>query len=356
MRRRSAWLALPILLLGAGGLAHADGGALCQSASPRVSAARGQLAAARDSLPARFELTDALIEANCYHEAVHTLEDGQAIHPRNAELQAKLRTTRSLASEQEYFAGKEEAELAAKVSRNLLRCRKLADVEACDEALKLRPNDAEILASRGDALLKAARPAEAELAFRRARELAPGDARIAAQLAGARQERQSLLAQCRNGNDDTAMRACQGALSKGGEDEFEIQSRLASLFQQRNQPGSALASYIAAQTLKPGDRGVALSVVALTDSGMRNDAVALAARGLALISLGRGHDAVAALRQAQVLVPEMPELRARLAQAQKIAAAEPPRLATAAPSPAPVEAPVLAARRYSNAAEPGRSH
>jgi tetratricopeptide (TPR) repeat protein len=245
VRRLSALLAFA-LLLSATGLAQADG-ALCQAGGARVASARSALAATPASLPARFELADALIEASCYHEAVHTLEDGKSIHPRSAELTAKLRTTRSLVSEQDYFEGKEQAELAAKLSRNLLRCTRLADIEACDEALKIKPDEVPLLVGKGDALLKASRPGEAEAVYRNALRIAPDDARIATQLAAARAQRQPLLEQCRKGNDDGALQACQSALSKGAEDEREILARMASLRQPRPPaPAALLAAQVAA--------------------------------------------------------------------------------------------------------------
>ena len=327
--------------------ASAHDGALCQNTVAPVTAARTALAATPTNLAVRFKLADALIDANCYDEAVHTLEDGESIHPRNTELQTKLRTTRSMVSEQDYFAGKEEAELAAKVSRNLLRCNKLGDLNACDEALKLKPDDVEILLSKGDALVKASRPAEAEQVYRRAKQAAPDNAKVATQLAAAQAQRLAMLSQCQKGSGDAALQACQSALMQGSDDEFTIQSRMALLYQQRNQPAPALASYIAANAVKPGDRGVALGIVALTDASAANDAMAFAARGSALITLKRGREALAALKQAQSLAPAMPDLRAQIAHAQKLVATE--------PAPA-VVAQVAQARTYSNAAEPSRSH
>ena len=349
-------------LLAIAGTARADGGAPCRGAdSEQVIAARAALAAAPESLPARFELADSLIEANCVHDAVHTLEDGKTIHPRSTDLQAKLRNVRSLVNEQDYFEGKEQAELAAKLSRNQLRCTKLGDVAACDEALRLKPDDIEMLLGKGDALVKTSRPADAELVYRRAQQRAPDDARITTQLTAARTQRQSLLERCEKGSDDAALQACQGALSKGAEDEFSLHSRIALLSRQRGELAPALTSYIAAHQLRPGDRGVALGLVALTEGNAHSDAVALAARGSALITLRRGSEALAALRQAQTLAPSMPELQARIAQAKQLASAQPPSaapatlpaLATSNDTPAPR---VAQARIYTNAAEPTRSH
>jgi hypothetical protein len=238
--RRACAGPVTVVLLAAAALAQADG--LCQGNTPRAVAARAALAAARESLPARFELADALAEANCFHDAVHTLEDGRALHPRSAELTAKLRTMRSLVSEQAYFEGKEQAELAAKRSRNLLRCTRLADLDACDEALRLKPDDAQALLAKGDALLAAARPGEADSAYRRARQLAPGDARIGMQLAAAAAQRQPLLERCRQGSDEPALRACETALSRGAEDEGAVTARMATIRQQRAQLARAAAA------------------------------------------------------------------------------------------------------------------
>jgi tetratricopeptide (TPR) repeat protein len=340
-----------------------DGGGVCAGTAAPVTAARAALDASPASLPARFKLADALIEANCYDEAVHALEAGESLHPRNPDLAAKLRTTRSLVSEQSYFAGLEEAEVAARVSRNLLRCTRLNDLNACDEALKLKPNDAQVLIAKGNALLQSNKPAEAELVYRRAKELAPGDSVAATQLAAAQAQRQTALSQCQRGDGDGALAACQAALLRGSADEFTIHSRLAQLHQRRNQPGPALASYIAADALQGGDRGVALGIVAVTDADPRKDAVSLAARGSALLTLGRGREALSALKQAQTLAPSLPDLKARIAKAQALAGREPAPTTPSGVAPGVDGSVQVAAngasvptRRYSNAAEPSRSH
>jgi cytochrome c-type biogenesis protein CcmH/NrfG len=341
--------------------AHDDGAACANNPAPAIVAARASLAKTPASLETRFGLADALIEANCYEAAVHTLEEGQALHPGSAGLQAKLRTTRSLVNEQGYFAGLEQAEVAARVSRNLLRCSRLGDLTACDEALKLKPEDVDILVAKGDAQLKAGKPADAEQTYRRAKQLAPDNAKANTQLAAAHAQRLAALSNCQTGSDDAALASCQAALLRGADDEFAVHTRLAQIYQQRNQPAPALTSYIAANTLKRGDRNVALGIVALTDSGAHRDAVTFAARGAALLTLKRGSEALAALRQAQTLAPGMPELRAQLAQAETLAKNEKPRAAPAGGTSALIAAagaamPAEPARRYSNSAEPSRSN
>lgn len=344
--------------------AHEGGGTCTASSTPVVTAASAALKSTPASLEARFRLADVLVEANCFDEAVHTLEEGQALHPGNAALLAKLRTTRSMVSEQGYFAGLEQAEVGARVSRNLLRCSRLGDLAACDEALKLKPNDVDVLIAKGDAQLAAGKPADAEQTYKRATQVAPDNAKAASQLVAAHAQRLAALASCQAGSDDAALTSCQSALLRGADDEFAVNTRLAQIYQQRNQPGPALNSYIAANALKRGDRNVALGIVALTEADSHRDAVTWAARGSALLTLKRGSEALTALNQAQALAPGMPELRAQIVQAGALARSEPkPVSGTTAGGTlvARVEQPVAAqaaepARRYSNSAEPSRSN
>jgi tetratricopeptide (TPR) repeat protein len=347
-----------LLLLAAGARAH-DGGGVCAGNAAPVAAARAALDETPEALTKRFALADALIVANCYEEAVLALERGEALHPRNLELQTRLRNVRSLMSEQSYFAGLEEAEVAARVSRNLLRCSRLGDLNACDEALKLRPGDPQVIVATGEAQLKANRPADAEVTLLRGKRVAPGDPRVAARLVEAQGQRQTALGVCQRGAGDQALAACQAALMRGAPDEFSVHSRLAQLYQQRNQPAAALASYVAADALHKGDRNVALGIVAVTDADQRKDAVTLVARGSALLTLRRGREALSTLRQAQNVAPTMPDLHALISKAEAVARSQ---TASDARAPVPVRvadaegATAAPARRYSNSAEPTRSH
>jgi tetratricopeptide (TPR) repeat protein len=329
-----------------------ENGELCQKSTPALTAAHVALAKTPASLAARFRLADAFVEASCYDDAVHALEDGENLHGRDPEFIARLRTVRSLVNEQSYFEGKDQAEQAAKAARYSLRCSKLGDLDSCDEAVKLKPDDATALIAKGDALLKASRPGEAAVAYRHAAKVAPGNSQATTQLAQAESARAAALSICQNGTGDPAIKGCEVASLKGSNDEFSIQSRLAMLYRERNEPAPALAAYIAANVLKPGDANVARGIVAVTDAGSNADAVALAARGSALLTLNRGNEALTAFREAQRLAPAMPELKSQIAAAQKLSAsaASPAEATKVAAVPKPV-----AARTYSNAAEPTRS-
>jgi hypothetical protein len=132
-----------------------------------------------------MRLADALVDQGCYQEAVDVLEAGQQAHPRNIELAGKLRDVRSLVTEQTYIEGLTQAAEGAKFQRNQLRCTRLADVTACDDALKSKPDDEQLLIARGDALMQGNRPADAAAAYRHASQLKPGDDAAKTKLAAA---------------------------------------------------------------------------------------------------------------------------------------------------------------------------
>src|ERR1700675_354812 len=69
---------------------------------------------------------------------------------------------------------------------------------------------------------------------------------------------------------------------------------------------------MAAARLDPSDHSVALAIVSLSDSTGREDALTLAARGHALMALGRPAEALEPLRQALRLAPALAEPKAEL--------------------------------------------
>jgi tetratricopeptide (TPR) repeat protein len=343
------------------------------SRSPVLDAARVALDKDEAALEPRLKLADALLAAGCYGDAVHVLEEGETTHPRNGGIQSRLRDARSMLSEQRYFDGLGRAEEAAKDQRNLLRCRKLNDISACDEALRLKPDDTDVLSAKADALAQSNRPADALLVYRRAAELNPSDASLSGKIAAAEGQREALATECQRGTADAALQACQLALLRGANDEFTVHQRTAILLQGMDKPSRALDSYIAASLLRPQDKSVALAIVTLSESTARKDALTLAARGSALLTLNRGTEAAKALREAQALSPNLPDVKTRLAAAQKMAQAEARRnaaasaeekaLAAAASSangntPERVDTRVASEekRTYSNEGPPTRSH
>jgi cytochrome c-type biogenesis protein CcmH/NrfG len=161
--------------------------ASCQSGkqSESVTDATAALEHDPNELGPRLRLADALVDQGCYQEAVAVLEAGQQQYPRNSELSGKLRDVRSLVTEQTYIEGLTQAAEGAKLQRNQLRCTRLADVTACDDALKSKPDDQQLLLAKGDALMQGNRPADAVAAYRHASQLKPTDEAVKTKLAAA---------------------------------------------------------------------------------------------------------------------------------------------------------------------------
>jgi predicted Zn-dependent protease len=133
----------------------------------------------------RMRLADALVDQGCYQEAAEVLDAAQESHPRDIELSGKLRAVRSLVTEQTYIEGLTQAAEGAKLARNQLRCTRLADITACEDALKSKPDEVPLWLAKGDALLQANRVADAVAAYRRASQLKPGDEAVKSKLAAA---------------------------------------------------------------------------------------------------------------------------------------------------------------------------
>jgi predicted Zn-dependent protease len=178
---------VPVVAQQADAHARAIARASCQSGKHSEAVVTASAAADRapDEAEPRIRLSDALVDQGCYQEAVQILEALQASHPRDTELSAKLRAVRSLVTEQTYIEGLTQAAEGAKLARNQLRCTRLEDLSACDDALKSKPDDAQLLSSRADALLQAGRATDAVTDYRHLSVLKPGDSAVEAKLAAA---------------------------------------------------------------------------------------------------------------------------------------------------------------------------
>ncbi|HEY0340108.1 MAG TPA: hypothetical protein VGC34_04825, partial [Steroidobacteraceae bacterium] len=142
-----------------------------------------------NELEPQLAAADALIDQGCYKEAVPILEAGLAQRPRSAELQSRLRAARSMLSEERFFEGLGNAQETAKLQHSVMRCTKLADVSACDDALRSKPEDPQLVIAKGDALAQGGHPSDAILVYLRAGSLLPGDEAVKSKLTAAESQR-----------------------------------------------------------------------------------------------------------------------------------------------------------------------
>jgi tetratricopeptide (TPR) repeat protein len=161
--------------------------ASCQAAAaqPAMQSAKAALDRNPSDLRTRFNLADAWSDAGCFNEAVQVLQSAQQQHPGSKELETRLRVAKSLVGEQTYFDNLDRADAEAKLKRDAFRCNTLADLDACSEAARMKPDDATLLIAQADALVRAKRPAEAIGRYRRAATLVPDQAELAAKISAA---------------------------------------------------------------------------------------------------------------------------------------------------------------------------
>jgi tetratricopeptide (TPR) repeat protein len=348
--------------------------ATCQTAAerPSIADAKAALDANATDLRARLKLADAWGDAGCFGDALQVLQAGEAMHPGDKELQARLRVAKSLVSEESYFDSMDRATKNATLSRATFRCAKLADVNSCDEALNVKPDDPELLVAKADTLVHLNRPGEAIGIYRSALPVSANREELNAKIALAESQRNTFLDTCETKTGEAARRACGSALLPGAPDELTVFRRRGLLLQDDNQPSQALDAYMAAARLDPRDRSVALAIVSLSDSTQRQDALTLAARGRALMALGRPAQALEPLRQALRLAPDLVEAknqlriaqetpagdRAARAAADRIGRSTSSKAAALAPPPGVVAANTgdTAGRRYSNDAPATQSN
>jgi tetratricopeptide (TPR) repeat protein len=363
---------LLICLCRAAGPHEAASPTACQAAAeqPVIAEVKAALDANPTDLRVRLKLADAWGDAGCFGDALQVLQGGEALHPGNKELQARLRVAKSLVSEQGYFDSMDRAAKNAALSRATFRCAKLADVNSCDDALNVKPNDPELLIAKADALVKLKRLGEAIGIYRNALPGSTDREAVDAKIALAESQRRMFLDTCETKVGDAARHACESAWLPGAPDEVTVFRRRGLLLQADNQMSPALDAYMAAARLDPSDHGVALAIVSLSDSTGRQDALTLAARGRALMALGRPSEALEPLRQALRLAPDLAEAKNQLRiatlspsadgaarpAANRVGVSASDKSAAMGPTMAAADAGAAAPRRYSNDAPVTRTN
>lgn len=172
----SSTVALAMVLAAASAWSHeasTPSQCLAAASEPAIADARARANREPNDLRASFALADAWSDAGCFTDAVNVLQGAAVNHPENVELQTRLRVAKSLVGEEHFFEDLDRADMQAKLKRAAFRCSSLSDLDACAEALRLKPDDPALLVAQGEALMHAKRAADALGRYRRAAALAP---------------------------------------------------------------------------------------------------------------------------------------------------------------------------------------
>jgi hypothetical protein len=174
-------LLLSFMLAAAAAQSHeAASPSACQTAAAQPAMENAKAALDRDpsDLRRRFALADAWSDAGCFNDALQVLQSAGAAQQGNRELETRLRVAKSLVGEEHFFDDLDRASGAAKLKRDTFRCTSLGDLDACNEAVSMSPEDPALLIADGDALARAKRPADALSRYRRAAALVPDKAEV----------------------------------------------------------------------------------------------------------------------------------------------------------------------------------
>ncbi|MCB1750079.1 MAG: tetratricopeptide repeat protein [Gammaproteobacteria bacterium] len=257
---------IPLLILS---FFHATGAAaaacLVPVAPTDLSACEQELQQNPRDIRLRRALTEALIGLGKRREAIKLLEAGLKLHPEDEQMQEMLKLQRSFLEEKAWAEkqrlSREESvteKSDPRIRLNVIRCTKLkgeAALEACDEGLAALPGDVDLVLGKAEALLDMNRIVEAILLLREARASHASNTQFAEMVGRAEAKRKLLSGQCFTRRGAEALKACDIALLKGAADELRIQRRRADLLFEQNRAAEALAAHKAARRLKSAKTG-----------------------------------------------------------------------------------------------------
>lgn len=226
----------------------------------------------------RFALADALISLKRHAQAVEVLRQGLRRYPGDQEIKHRLVLAESYLEEQQWIEKRRgerrgstqhavEGRLDTRTRLHRIRCTKLkgrAALEACDTALRARPDDPLLHRQRGDALLDVNQIADAILAYQEALRLDPSSTETPKRIKLAQAQRQSSAKKCRQLTGRAALAACEAALLRGANDEALMQERRGDILLHMKRSEDAIRAYRAALSLAPDNADIQRKVLALT--------------------------------------------------------------------------------------------
>ncbi len=223
-----------------------------------------EISADPHDIDARLALATALVKLGRKDEAVKVLNQGLILFQDDVVSRSTLEEKRWIIQQQ---SKRPVNNVTVRVK--IIKCTKLKGVtalKACDEGLRLQPDNLVLLAGRGEALLDLNPPKviDAIKAYKKALLIAPSNQDIKRKYEHAEYARQKSVSSCMKKTGKAALAACDRALLKGAADEASIQARRGDLLVAINRDKKALNAYRVAQRLEPGNAAVKQAISQLT--------------------------------------------------------------------------------------------
>lgn len=248
--------------------AFGSGSSVCLSSSG-VAAAQScakALSLSPENISIRLHLADALNSQGRHQEAIEVLQKGLDIHPGAYQFTTKLKATESSINERAWIKKQQAQRSSLKVEgagvafkANSIRCTRLKGekaLQACNDGLKIRPNDLLLNQAKGDVLMQMERTSEAISAYTAAQHLDPSNQGIASKLRLAYSKRKLEVDKCFSLSGTSALKACESGLLVGADDAFIIWERRGDLLLALADSEGALHAYEQAKSLRPSNAGL----------------------------------------------------------------------------------------------------
>ena len=236
----------------------------CLEAPDAVAACTRALSQEPRDFASRAGLCEAHARAGDFDSALSALEAGRTAHRGDGFVLGLIDRAISNVKEKSAGATKRPPDMQTLIDYMVLRCVKLKNEDACDEALEADPANHEALAGKADLLLAADDSVAAILAYRRS--LAGSDnADVRARLGEAEARRAQRVQRCLAGGRTSSVEACRGALLAGEPDEYDIHLRIGEHEVTRGALSRAIDAYENARRAR-ATNAVASRLAALQDA------------------------------------------------------------------------------------------
>jgi tetratricopeptide (TPR) repeat protein len=217
--------------------------AACAAAEDAVAACTSALEQRPTDFNARASLCEAYAARGDHAAAIGIMEAGKSVHRSDEFTLGLIDRVLSNVTEAQSTGQTRGADVGTLVEYMVLRCTMIKNLQNCDEALAIDPENVQALAGRGDILAGDGNLAGAIQAYRNALAVSPDLAEVRGKLDNVLAERQQQVSECLAATAGAGIDTCQALLMPGEPDAYDIYSKIGSLQLAAGNLNQALDAY-----------------------------------------------------------------------------------------------------------------